>query len=159
LSVTTLPLQIDLEKNLIDFCAFHLQQRQQQHPVTNNWSPTTRRPRTPPAPQNSPIGFGQNASVPPALAHLLQQQQQQQLQLQQQQQQQLQLQQQQQQQQVGNLKRCATSGKNRSSHNRIIECDLIPSKKSKRKSVKKQAGEIENMEAVEPIVREQIRVS
>jgi len=144
-----LPLQIDLEKNLIDFCAFHLQQRQQQHPVTNNWSPTTRRPRTPPAPQNSPIGFGQNASVPPALAHLLQQQQQQQLQLQQQQQQ----------QQVGNLKRCATSGKNRSSHNRIIECDLIPSKKSKRKSVKKQAGEIENMEAVEPIVREQIRVS
>lgn len=144
-----MPLQIDLEKNLIDFCAFHLQQRQQQHPVTNNWSPTTRRPRTPPAPQNSPIGFGQNASVPPALAHLLQQQQQQQLQLQQQQQQ----------QQVGNLKRCATSGKNRSSHNRIIECDLIPSKKSKRKSVKKQAGEIENMEAVEPIVREQIRVS
>ncbi|XP_052845612.1 ataxin-2 homolog isoform X2 [Drosophila gunungcola] len=118
-----------------------------QNPVTNNWSPTPRRPRTPPAPQNSPVGFGQNATVPPALAPLLQQQQQQQ------------------QQQGSNLKRCAASGRNRksssnsnsicvSSNNRIIECDLIPSKKSKRKAAKKEAGESENME---PIVREQIR--
>uniref|UniRef100_A0A6P4F273 Ataxin-2 homolog n=1 Tax=Drosophila rhopaloa TaxID=1041015 RepID=A0A6P4F273_DRORH len=115
-----------------------------QNPVTTNWSPTPRRPRTPPAPQNSPIGFGQNATVPPALAPLLQQQQQLQLQ-----------------QQASNLKRCATSGRNRSSssicvssNNRIIECDLIPSKKSKRKAAKKEAGECENME---PVVREQIR--
>ncbi|KAH8364059.1 hypothetical protein KR084_002026 [Drosophila pseudotakahashii] len=122
---------------------------QQPHPATDNWSPTPQRcPRTPPAPQNSPIGFGQNASVPPALAPLLQQQQQQQ--------QQLHLQQQ---HQASNIKRGnATSGRNRSSNNnRIIECDLIPSKKSKRKSAKKEAGGSENMEAVEPIVREQIR--
>ncbi|XP_016934077.3 uncharacterized protein [Drosophila suzukii] len=124
--------------------------QQQQHPVANasRWSPTPRRPRTPPAPQNSPIGFGQNASVPPALAPLLQQQQQQQ------QQQQLQLQQQ---QQAGNIKRSATAARNRNSNNRIIECDLIPSKKSKRKAAKKEAGGSENLEAVEPIVREQIR--
>ncbi|KAH8239362.1 hypothetical protein KR032_003582 [Drosophila birchii] len=124
--------------------------QQQQHPVTANWSPTPRRPRTPPAPQNSPIGFGQTAIVPPALAPLLQQQQQQQQQLQQQQQH----------QQTSNLKRSATLGRNRnscSSNNRIMECDLIPSKKSKRKATKKEAGEGENMEPVEPIVREQIR--
>ncbi|XP_017048469.1 extensin isoform X2 [Drosophila ficusphila] len=115
-----------------------------QHPGTSNWSPTPRRPRTPPAPQNSPVGFGQSANVPPALAPLLQQQQHQQ-------------QLQQQQQANSNLKRCATSGRNRSSNNRIIECDLIPSKKSKRKSAKKEAVDSENTEAVEPIVREQIR--
>jgi len=71
-------------------------------------------------------------------------------------QQQLQLQQQ---QQAGNIKRSAAAARNRNSNNRIIECDLIPSKKSKRKAAKKEAGGSENLEAVEPIVREQIRVS
>ncbi|KAH8380474.1 hypothetical protein KR009_010922 [Drosophila setifemur] len=140
----------------------------QQHPVaaltsSNHWSPSPRCPRTPPAPQNSPVGFGQTDSIPPALAPLLQQQQQQQQQLHQQQQQH-------QHQAGGNQKRSAASGRNRSSNslsnslsnshtssnNRIIECDLIPSKKSKRKA-KKESGDSENMEAVEPTIREQIR--
>ncbi|KAH8319497.1 hypothetical protein KR067_011792 [Drosophila pandora] len=127
--------------------------QQQQHPVTlatsSNWSPSPRRPRTPPAPQNSPIGFGQSTTIPPALAPFLQQQQQQQ-------------------HQAGNsLKRSATSGRNRggnnsttcnsSSSNRIIECDLIPSKKSKRKLSKKESGDSENLEGAESTVREQIR--
>ncbi|KAH8246050.1 hypothetical protein KR026_012211 [Drosophila bipectinata] len=125
--------------------------QQQQHPVTlaatANWSPTPRRPRTPPAPQNSPIGFGQSTTIPPALAPFLQQQQQ---------------------HQAGNsLKRSATSGRNRGSNsssscnsnssNRIMECDLIPSKKSKRKMAKKDPGDSESLEGVESTVREQIR--
>ncbi|KAH8295655.1 hypothetical protein KR018_002087 [Drosophila ironensis] len=137
----------------------------QQNPATAattaNWSPSPRRPRTPPAPQNSPIGFGQSTSIPPALAPLLQQQQQQ-----------LQQQQQQQHHQASSsLKRSATSGRNRggssninsnnhsssSGSNRIIECDLIPSKKSKRKLAKKESGDNENTEATESTVREQIR--
>ncbi|KAH8372212.1 hypothetical protein KR093_010592 [Drosophila rubida] len=122
--------------------------------TSHNWSPTPRRPRTPPAPQNSPVGYGLSASaatptVPPALAPLLQ----------------LQHQHQQQQPHSGNSKRHATaknrnsssiSSCNNSGNNRIIECDLIPSKKSKRKASKREA-ESEHVDATEPTVREQIR--
>ncbi|EDV96898.1 GH16530, partial [Drosophila grimshawi] len=154
-------------------------QQQQSPPATisHNWSPAeSRQPRTPPAPQNSPVGYGLTASaapptVPPALAPLLQQQQR------------LQQQQKQQQQQPVSNKRNAnaknrsrnnsqnrnnnnssstssnnsnTSNSNNSNNSRIIECDLIPSKKSKRKASKKQS-ETEPVEAMEATVREQIR--
>ncbi|KAH8390718.1 hypothetical protein KR215_011566 [Drosophila sulfurigaster] len=133
--------------------------------TSHNWSPTPRRPRTPPAPQNSPVGFGLSASsaphtVPPALAPLLQLQQQQQLQ------QQHHHHQPQQQHLSGNSKRHAknrhssssnnNNNSNNSGNNRIIECDLIPSKKSKRKSSKKEA-DAEHVDATESTVREQIR--
>ncbi|XP_060657204.1 myb-like protein AA [Drosophila nasuta] len=143
--------------------AEHGQQQQQQASSTatsHNWSPTPRRPRTPPAPQNSPVGFGLSASsapptVPPALAPLLQLQQQQQ---------QHHLHQPQQQHLSGNSKRHAknrhssncNNNSNNSGNNRIIECDLIPSKKSKRKSSKKEA-DADHVDATESTVREQIR--
>ncbi|XP_034659692.1 extensin isoform X2 [Drosophila subobscura] len=121
-----------------------------EHPLppattaSNNWSTSPRRSRTPPVPQNSPVGYGQSASVPPALAPLFQQQQQQQ-------------------QTPNSHKRQTTAAKSRSisignsNSNRIMECDLIPSKKSKRRTSKREAGGEEQLESMEPTVREQIR--
>ncbi|XP_030372307.1 endochitinase A [Scaptodrosophila lebanonensis] len=105
-------------------------QQQQQH-----WSPAKRLPRTPPVPHNSPVGYGQSSSAapqppPPALAPLLQQSS-----------------------SKAHGTRNALTAKGRS--NRIIECDLIPSKKSKRKSAKTYSES--NTESVESTVREQIR--
>ncbi|XP_017860650.1 PREDICTED: probable inactive serine/threonine-protein kinase scy2 [Drosophila arizonae] len=115
--------------------------------ATHNWSPASRRSRTPPAPQNSPVGYGLSA-VPPALAPLLQQQQQQH-------------------QPPLSSRRSAknrnsnnnnNSNTNINNNNRIIECDLIPSKKSKRKASKRETEtETEHVEAMEATVREQIR--
>ncbi|ALC45184.1 CG42337 [Drosophila busckii] len=155
-----------------DDAAVESEQEQQQQQLTatiaasisHNWSPTptSRRSRTPPAPQNSPVGYGLTPhSVPPALAPLLQQQQEQ-------------LQQQQQSTYTSSKRHASAKNRNNnnsinnnsssssrncnSSHNnnRIIECDLIPSKKSKRKTNKRPAGS-EPIEAMESTVREQIR--
>ncbi|KRF97695.1 uncharacterized protein Dwil_GK17375 [Drosophila willistoni] len=93
---------------------------------TSNWSPSHRRPLTPPVPQNSPVGYGQStAALTNPLNPLMQLQQQ---------------------QHFGNT-----------NNNRIIECDLIPSKKSKRKTSKKENSVHEQSENVENSVREQIR--
>ncbi|XP_022213929.2 trithorax group protein osa isoform X2 [Drosophila obscura] len=117
----------------------------QEHPLppataSNIWSTSPRRSRTPPVPQNSPVGYGQSASVPPGLAPLFQQQQK---------------------QSPSSHKRQTTAAKSRSisisNSNRIMECDLIPSKKSKRRTSKREAGGEEQLESMEPTVREQIR--
>ncbi|XP_026848161.1 sialidase isoform X2 [Drosophila persimilis] len=123
------------------------QQQQQEHPLppataSINWSTSPRRSRTPPVPQNSPVGYGQSASVTPVLAPLFQQQQ-----------------------TPSSHKRQTTAAKSRSiscsnsnsNSNRIMECDLIPSKKSKRRTGKREAGGEEQAESVESTVREQIR--